>query len=151
MRRAGYLGLSLLLVFFSSRRRHTRFDCDWSSDVCSSDLHQISPAVKVRALDAFGNIAAGFPGAVGIALGSNPGGATLSGTTPVGAVGGIATYLDLSVNKAGTGYTLTASASGVPSVTSTPFDIIPGTATQLAFTVQRSEEGRGGVECRARR
>src|SRR2546430_9922366 len=25
--------------FFSSRRRHTRFDCDWSSDVCSSDLH----------------------------------------------------------------------------------------------------------------
>src|SRR4029434_4467708 len=26
------------LVFFSSRRRHTRFKCDWSSDVCSSDL-----------------------------------------------------------------------------------------------------------------
>src|SRR2546430_11468996 len=25
--------------FFSSRRRHTRFDCDWSSDVCSSDLY----------------------------------------------------------------------------------------------------------------
>src|SRR2546430_7762190 len=34
----------LLLFFFSSRRRHTRFDCDWSSDVCSSDLerwHQV--------------------------------------------------------------------------------------------------------------
>src|SRR5207237_6935244 len=28
----------LLLFFFSSRRRHTRFKCDWSSDVCSSDL-----------------------------------------------------------------------------------------------------------------
>src|SRR2546430_10958449 len=28
----------VLLFFFSSRRRHTRFDCDWSSDVCSSDL-----------------------------------------------------------------------------------------------------------------
>src|SRR6266478_8806612 len=27
--------------FFSSRRRHTRFDCDWSSDVCSSDLQFI--------------------------------------------------------------------------------------------------------------
>src|SRR5256886_16912812 len=26
------------IFFFSSRRRHTRFDCDWSSDVCSSDL-----------------------------------------------------------------------------------------------------------------
>src|SRR5256886_10098535 len=27
-----------IVFFFSSRRRHTRFDCDWSSDVCSSDL-----------------------------------------------------------------------------------------------------------------
>src|SRR5260370_21606211 len=27
-----------LIFFFSSRRRHTRFKCDWSSDVCSSDL-----------------------------------------------------------------------------------------------------------------
>src|SRR5690242_20993556 len=26
------------LFFFSSRRRHTRLTCDWSSDVCSSDL-----------------------------------------------------------------------------------------------------------------
>src|SRR2546430_15910365 len=30
--------MPLLFFFFSSRRRHTRFDCDWSSDVCSSDL-----------------------------------------------------------------------------------------------------------------
>src|SRR2546430_14456878 len=29
-----------MLFFFSSRRRHTRFDCDWSSDVCSSDLER---------------------------------------------------------------------------------------------------------------
>src|SRR5256886_9081225 len=32
---AGHCGCAF---FFSSRRRHTRFDCDWSSDVCSSDL-----------------------------------------------------------------------------------------------------------------
>src|SRR2546430_3907089 len=31
-------GLLAFYFFFSSRRRHTRFDCDWSSDVCSSDL-----------------------------------------------------------------------------------------------------------------
>src|SRR5260370_5463402 len=30
--------LSAFFFFFSSRRRHTRFKCDWSSDVCSSDL-----------------------------------------------------------------------------------------------------------------
>src|SRR2546430_13723245 len=31
-------GSQVGFFFFSSRRRHTRFDCDWSSDVCSSDL-----------------------------------------------------------------------------------------------------------------
>src|SRR5260370_24103202 len=34
--------LSFLIFFFSSRRRHTRFKCDWSSDVCSSDLPNAS-------------------------------------------------------------------------------------------------------------
>src|SRR2546430_6720922 len=34
----------IVFFFFSSRRRHTRFDCDWSSDVCSSDLNQHQPA-----------------------------------------------------------------------------------------------------------
>src|SRR2546430_11840845 len=32
------VGWRAFCFFFSSRRRHTRFDCDWSSDVCSSDL-----------------------------------------------------------------------------------------------------------------
>src|SRR2546430_11100727 len=34
----GLRGSGGMVFFFSSRRRHTRFDCDWSSDVCSSDL-----------------------------------------------------------------------------------------------------------------
>src|SRR5882762_7883370 len=33
-----------VFFFFSSRRRHTRFKCDWSSDVCSSDLIFDAPA-----------------------------------------------------------------------------------------------------------
>src|SRR5260370_31459256 len=38
-----YSALDLFLFFFfSSRRRHTRFKCDWSSDVCSSDLYRRS-------------------------------------------------------------------------------------------------------------
>src|SRR5438309_2991353 len=32
--------LFVFYFFFSSRRRHTRWNCDWSSDVCSSDLHR---------------------------------------------------------------------------------------------------------------
>src|SRR2546430_17553622 len=37
-----------LLFFFSSRRRHTRFDCDWSSDVCSSDLDSWKELIALR-------------------------------------------------------------------------------------------------------
>src|SRR2546430_5833001 len=33
-----FVSINCVFFFFSSRRRHTRFDCDWSSDVCSSDL-----------------------------------------------------------------------------------------------------------------
>src|SRR5256886_3717865 len=36
----------IFFFFFSSRRRHTRFDCDWSSDVCSSDLGSQTPDVE---------------------------------------------------------------------------------------------------------
>src|SRR5260370_1865592 len=35
--------MSFFYFFFSSRRRHTRFKCDWSSDVCSSDLGGAGP------------------------------------------------------------------------------------------------------------
>src|SRR5690606_40021328 len=36
--------------FFSSRRRHTRFSRDWSSDVCSSDLRWVRETPKVRSV-----------------------------------------------------------------------------------------------------
>src|SRR2546430_10607502 len=53
-----------VFFFFSSRRRHTRFDCDWSSDVCSSDLiirHQsldrgIAPRVAPARFENGGNV-----------------------------------------------------------------------------------------------
>src|SRR2546430_11005920 len=43
-----YLRNGAIDFFFSSRRRHTIFDCDWSSDVCSSDLS--SPPYGLRSL-----------------------------------------------------------------------------------------------------
>src|SRR5690625_7802906 len=36
-----------LIFFFSSRRRHTRWPRDWSSDVCSSDLLHLKPHVAL--------------------------------------------------------------------------------------------------------
>src|SRR2546427_5965100 len=40
--------MSSIFFFFSSRRRHTRFDCDWSSDVCSSDLRRAARITRSR-------------------------------------------------------------------------------------------------------
>src|SRR2546430_13138702 len=50
MFRAMFSTSTSLVFFFSSRRRHTRFDCDWSSDVCSSDLGA-KPAKPKDAMD----------------------------------------------------------------------------------------------------
>src|SRR5438309_5063605 len=46
--------LSAFFFFFSSRRRHTRWNCDWSSDVCSSDLRPAprTPSFGLAALEA---------------------------------------------------------------------------------------------------
>src|SRR5438477_7701772 len=41
--------LFFFFFFFSSRRRHTRLTCDWSSDVCSSDLTR--PELAASATD----------------------------------------------------------------------------------------------------
>ncbi|MBI4419337.1 MAG: hypothetical protein HY560_00795 [Gemmatimonadetes bacterium] len=98
-----------------------------------------SPAVRVTAQDAQGNTATGFTGTISVAIGTNPGGGTLSGTVSVAAQGGIATFSNLSINKAGTGYTLTATAAGLTGATSATFAITPGAASQLAFTVQPSD------------
>src|SRR5439155_202489 len=105
----------------------------------------ISPAVRITALDPAGNPVPSFTGSVTVALGNNPGGATVSGTLLVAAVGGVASFGDLSLNRTATGYTLTASGGGLGPVTSTAFDITPGTATRLAFTQQPTTTVAGGV------
>src|SRR6185295_1065761 len=78
-----------------------------------------------------------------MAIGTNPGGGTLSGTTTVAASGGVASFSTLSINKAGPGYTLTASAAGLTGATSSTFNISAGTASKLAFTTQPSNATAG--------
>src|SRR5436190_994793 len=97
------------------------------------------PAVRVSALDDAGNVVTGFTGLITVALGANPGGGTLAGTTSVNAVSGVATFSTLRINNAGNGYTLTASASGLTGATSVSFNITaapPPPATHVAFTTQ---------------
>jgi hypothetical protein len=98
----------------------------------------ISPLVQVTAQDSAGNTITTFTGNVTVAIGTNPGGGILSGMTTVTAVDGVATFPDLSINKTGNGYTLVATASGLAHATSAAFNITPGPATRLVFTVQPS-------------
>src|SRR5260370_14972293 len=48
IRDSSVTGVQTCFFFFSSRRRHTRFKCDWSSDVCSSDLSHAASFARVR-------------------------------------------------------------------------------------------------------
>src|SRR5437667_1790187 len=105
----------------------------------------ITPAVQVTALDGQGNTATGFTSNVTVALGASPGGGTLSGTTTVAAVAGVATFPGVSINKVGTGYTLTASATGATGTTSAAFTIAPGAASHLVFSVQPSATTAGAA------
>jgi hypothetical protein len=93
----------------------------------------ITPAVRVAFQDAGGNTVTSVNGTVTLAIGSNPAGGTLSGAVSVGAVGGVATFSNLSIDKVGAGYTLVASADGFTAVTSQTFDIVSGGANRLVF------------------
>src|SRR5205085_2259334 len=77
--------------------------------------------------------------------GTTPGGGTLSGTPTQAAVGGVASFSGLTINKAGTGYTLTATATGLAVGTSAPFNITAAAAGQLAFATPPSSAARSGV------
>jgi large repetitive protein len=96
----------------------------------------ISPAVQVAVQDANGNTVTSSTAPVTVGVGTNPGGGTLSGTLTVNAVNGVATFADLSIDRTGAGYTLSATSSGLTEATSSGFDVTPGTALALAFTVQ---------------
>lgn len=89
------------------------------------------PAITAR--DQYGNTASGFTGAVTLAIKTGTVGATLAGTTTVNAAAGVATFAGLSIDKLGTGYVLTASASGLTSADTSSFDITP---SGLAFTLE---------------
>ena len=61
----------------------------------------IVPALKVAIQGAFGSLVPGATDAVTVAIGTNPGGGTLSGTTKVNAVAGVASFTDLTIDQMG--------------------------------------------------
>ena len=85
----------------------------------------VTPAVRVSAYDALGQIVTSFADTITISFVQNPGAMPLTGTLKVAAVQGVATFSDLRVQAEGTGYRLGASAAGA----------IPGTSTYFVATV----------------
>ncbi len=95
------------------------------------------PTVAIE--DSQGHLVTSDNSTVTLAMGNNPGNGTLSGCSSATAVNGVATFTGCSIDKAGTGYTLTATDAAdslnVP-VASTAFDIAVGPPSQVAFTTQ---------------
>ena len=89
----------------------------------------ITPAVTVAVEDANGNVETSDNATqVSLAIGTNPASGTLTGGSAVTVASGIATFSGLSINNAGTGYTLTAASTpSYTGATSAAFNITTGT------------------------
>jgi hypothetical protein len=88
----------------------------------------ITPSVSVQIVDSENNLTSSTAN-VTLAIGTNPGSGTLGGTATVAAVGGVATFNNLSIDNAGTGYTLTAASGGLTGATSNAFNITAASTT----------------------
>src|ERR1019366_3569987 len=94
---------------------------------------------KVTIEDAGGNTVTTDTSTVALAIGTNPSGGTLSVCTET-TTAGVATFSGCKINKAGNGYTLTATDAtdglNTASAPSSAFNITVGSAAQLVFTTQ---------------
>ncbi len=103
----------------------------------------IAPSVTVTELDAYGNVATqDSTTQIKLALGSNPGGAVLTGGGAVAVSHGVATFNGLSLSKAGTGDTLVASGTGLTGATSAAFNVTTPSAPS-ATTLETFQNGLG--------
>jgi alpha-tubulin suppressor-like RCC1 family protein len=96
----------------------------------------INPSVVVKVEDAHGNVVTTASNTVAMAIGTNPAAGVLSGTVSIAAVAGVATFSSLSLDKAGSGYTLSATATGLTGATSSPFNVTAGSPARIVITTQ---------------
>lgn len=99
--------------------------------------------LKVSAVDSTGGVVAVFNGRVTLALATNPAGDQLHGTISATAVQGTATFSDVRIDRAATGYTLSAHIDGLADATSTAFDISAGAPAAAAYTGQPTSTTAG--------
>lgn len=102
-------------------------------DIASGAMY--SPAVTVSLRTGIGDPLSTAGVSVALAIGTNPNSGTLSGTTTVLTdTSGAATFSNVSIDKAGTGYTLSATSSGVTGAASASFTVAAAAASKLVIT-----------------
>ena len=79
---------------------------------------------------------------VAIVAGTGAAGAALTGTTTATAVAGVATFTNLGINTAGTGYQLRFTATNVAEATSSTFAITAPPVSQVTFAIDSSQDVR---------
>ena len=100
----------------------------------------IMPGVVVSIKDQNGTIETDRTDSVTLAIGTNPVSGTLSGTLTRAAINGVAAFSGLDIDKAGNNYTLQASAAGLATAVSSPFNVftpLPNAPTYLAATISQ--------------
>jgi hypothetical protein len=102
--------------------------------------------ITVEILDANGNRVTNNNSSVTLSIANNPGSGTLSGTATINAISGLATFSGLSINKTGDGYTLSAASQGLPSVTSSAFNVTTKALTIADPTLTRTKKYDGTTD-----
>ncbi len=91
-----------------------------------------------------GDVLSSYSGEVTITLANNPGSGTLGGTLTLAVTNGMASFSDLTLDTAGTGYTLRASSSGLASLVTSPFNVTPAAAFRLVVSTEPSAPATAG-------
>ncbi|HWH02184.1 MAG TPA: hypothetical protein VN674_00730 [Gemmatimonadales bacterium] len=99
--------------------------------------------LQVSAVDSSGGVVTVFNGRVTLALAANPGGDALHGTVTVTAAQGTATFTDVRIDRADSGYTIAAATSGLTGVTSGGFIVSAGAPAATTYMTQPTSTTSG--------
>ncbi len=105
----------------------------------------IAPPIVVSAQDAAGNLTPSFTGTVSLALASNPGAAAIGGSLAAPAVAGSATFANVTLNRPGVDYGISASASGLSPASSGSFGIAIGPPAIISLVSGGGQSGATGA------
>jgi hypothetical protein len=111
----------------------------FSSQPPSSVTAGTAFGLAVTVEDVYGNIVTADTGSLIVALGTNPGTASLGGTSTVSIVNGVATFSGLTLTQADAGYVLSVSGTGLGTVTTNPITVTPASpATMILIQAPQS-------------